>query len=111
MSITFKRFDATNYLRDEDSIAAYLDAAAEGAAEDGDPGLLVAALATVARARNLSQVARDAGITREGLYKALAVDGNPSFATVARIATALGLRLQVALPPKANTAEIADSVT
>jgi probable addiction module antidote protein len=89
VSETFSRYDAADYLGSEDDIAAYLEAAAE----DGDPAALVAALGAVARARNMSKLSRDAGMTREGLYKALSNTGNPSFATVARIAKALGFRL------------------
>jgi probable addiction module antidote protein len=61
--------------------------------EDGDPALITAALGDIARARNLSQLARDTGMSREGLYKALSGEGNPSFATVMKVARALGLRL------------------
>ena len=55
--------------------------------------LIAAALGDIARARNMSQLARDTGLTREGLYKALSGDGNPSFATVVKVAQALGLRM------------------
>ncbi len=89
MSETFSRYDAADFLGTEEDIAAYLEAAAE----DGDPAALVAALGAVARARNMSRLSREAGMTREGLYKALSSTGNPSFATVARIAKALGFRL------------------
>jgi probable addiction module antidote protein len=54
---------------------------------------VAAALGAVARARNMSQLARDTGLTREGLYKALSPDGNPSFASVAKVARALGFTL------------------
>ncbi len=91
MNVTFKRFDAAEYLKDAEDIAAYLDAVSE----EGDPAQMIAALSTVARARNMSQLARDAELTREGLYKALSADGNPSFATVSRIAKALGLRVEL----------------
>ncbi len=98
MGVTFKRFDAANYLRDAEDIAAYL----EVASEEDDPTQLIAALNTVARARNMSQLARDADMTREGLYKALSPDGNPSFATVSKIARALGLRVELhAVPAEA----------
>jgi probable addiction module antidote protein len=89
MSMTFKRFDAADHLRDEADIAAYLEAAGEF----DDPATTVAALATVARARNMSALARDADLTREGLRKALSAEGNPSFATVSKIAKALGIRV------------------
>lgn len=87
----FNRFDAADYLKTEEDIVAYLDAAIAEAADD--PALIARALGAVARARNMSQLAREAGITREGLYKALSGDGNPSFATIVKVAQALGLRL------------------
>ena len=61
----------------------------------GDGSLIRAGLAEIARAGNMSRLARDAGLSREGLYKALSKDGNPSFATVTRIVRALGLRLRI----------------
>jgi probable addiction module antidote protein len=91
MAVTFKRFDVADHLTNEDDIAGYLDAVNA----EGDPAAIVAALSDVARARNMTRLARDADITREGLYKALSPDGNPSFATVARVAEALGMRLSL----------------
>jgi probable addiction module antidote protein len=85
----FSRYDTADYLTNDEDIAAYLEAVME----DGDPALVTHALGVVARARNMSQLARDAEMSREGLYKALSGDGNPSFATVMKIARALGLRL------------------
>jgi probable addiction module antidote protein len=70
----------------EEDIAAYLEACSE----ENDPALMAEALGVVARARNMSQLARDTGLTREGLYKALSVDGNPSLATAMKVANALG---------------------
>ncbi|WP_010106436.1 addiction module antidote protein [Verminephrobacter aporrectodeae] len=89
MDVKFSRYDTADYLRTEDDIAAYLDAVME----DGDPALVAAALGDVARARNLSQLARDVGMSRQGLDKALSGAGNPSLATVLKVAQALGLRL------------------
>jgi len=67
-------------------------------AEAGDdPTFVAKAIGDVARARGMSQIARDAGITREGLYKALSEEGNPSFGTVLKVLSALGLRLHVEL--------------
>ena len=60
-----------------------------------DPIFIVHALGVVARAKNMSQLARDTGLTREGLYKALSPEGNPTFSTVAKVAKALGFRLTV----------------
>ncbi|WP_414440800.1 addiction module antidote protein [Burkholderia sp. 22PA0106] len=85
----FSRFDSVDYLVTAEDIAAYLEAAVE----DGDPALIAAALGDVARARNISQLSRDTGMSREGIYRALSGDGNPSFATVMKITAALGLRL------------------
>ena len=88
---SFGRFDAADYLRTEEDIVAYLGAVMEESGED--PALITRALGTIARARNMSQLARDAGMTREGLYKALSGEANPSFATILKVANALGLRL------------------
>lgn len=89
MSEKFSHYDTADHLRTEEEIALYLEAAME----DGDPALITAALGDVARARNMSQLARDTGMTREGLYKALSGEGNPSFATIMKVAHALGLKL------------------
>jgi probable addiction module antidote protein len=88
---TFSRYDTADYLKDEESILAYLEAAMEQAGDD--PALVAVALGNIARARDMSQLARDTGLTREGLYKALSGEGNPSFATVLKVAQAMGLRL------------------
>jgi probable addiction module antidote protein len=61
-----------------------------------DPAYIAHALGVIARARSMSQLARDTGLTREGLYKALSGEGNPSFATVLKVAHALGLKLKLA---------------
>lgn len=89
MEVKFSRYDTADYLKTEDDIADYLDAVME----DGDPALIAAALGDVARARNLSQIARDVGMSRQGLDKALSGEGNPTLATVVKVAQALGLRL------------------
>jgi probable addiction module antidote protein len=86
MANNFSRFDAADYLMTDEDIAAYLEASAE----EGDPAAMAVALGTVARARNVSQLARDTGLTREGIYKALSTDGNPGFATVVKLARAMG---------------------
>ena len=84
-------FDAADYLKTEEDCADYLSVVLG----DGDPALLAAALGDVARARGMTQVARDSGLTREGLYKALREDGNPSFATVLKVMHAMGLQISV----------------
>jgi probable addiction module antidote protein len=98
---TFTRYDTADYLRDEESILAYLDAVMEEGADD--PALITHALGNIARARNMSQLARDTGLTREGLYKALSDTGNPSFATIVKVAQALGLRLTFQAPSASSS--------
>lgn len=88
---TFGPFDTADYLNTFEDVAAYLEAVIEEG--DDDPTLIAQALGVIARSRNLSEIARQAGISREGLYKALSAGGNPSFATVLKVARALGLRI------------------
>lgn len=87
-----KPFDPAEYLNDSESIAAYLS----DALESEDTAFVADALGVVARARGMSEVAREAGVSRESLYRALSTDGNPEFATVLRVIRALGLRLSAA---------------
>jgi probable addiction module antidote protein len=82
-------FDAARYLTDDDAIAEYITAVLEA----DDPDLLLAALGDVARARGMAQVAKEAGLGRESLYKALAPGAKPRFDTVLKVARALGVRL------------------
>ena len=87
----FARYDTADYLVDIHDAAAYLEAAME---EAGDDSVYIAqALGTIARSGNVSELARRVGMSREGLYKALSADGNPSFATIIKVAKALGLKL------------------
>jgi probable addiction module antidote protein len=83
------RYDSAALLKTRKDIAAYLEAAME----DGDPRVIAAALGNIARAKGMSGLAREAGLGRESLYKALSPDGNPEFATVLKVVRALGLRL------------------
>ncbi len=92
MALKTKRWDPAEHLDSDEAIAAYVDAALE----DGDPGLIAAALGDVARARGMSQIARETGLSRESLYKALSAEGNPEFSTVVRVMKALGLRMATA---------------
>lgn len=89
----FSRYDTADYLETEADIAAYLTACVE----EDDLSLLLAALGDVARARNMTQLAVTTGMMRMGLCKALSGQGNPSFATVAKLAHALGLKITVAV--------------
>ncbi len=91
---TFTRWDVTDHLHTEEDARLYLEAAFE---EDlGDGRLIRAALSDIARARDMSQLAREVGMTREGLHKALSENGNPNFDTMMKIIRALGMRLQIA---------------
>ena len=90
-SETFSPFDAADYLSTFEDVAAYLEAVIDEG--DDDPALIAQALGAIARSGNVSELARRAGMSREGLYKALSADGNPSFATVLKVSRALGLRL------------------
>jgi probable addiction module antidote protein len=93
-----KPCDPAEYLDTPESIAAYMTEALE----TGDPSFVADALGVIARARGMSEVAREAGVSRESLYRALSADGNPEFGTVMRVAQALGLRLSVTpIPNKA----------
>lgn len=85
------RWDSADYLRNEADITAYFDAAVEEGGDD--PAYMLHVLNTIARARGMMKLAHDAGLTRGGLYKALAPDAKPSFQTVHKIAKALGFRL------------------
>jgi probable addiction module antidote protein len=82
-------FDAARYLTDDAAVAEYMTAVLEA----DDPDLLLLALGDVARARGMAQVAKDAGLGRESLYKALAPGAKPRFDTVLKVARALGVRL------------------
>ena len=93
MPETSTKLDAAEHLGSREDVRLYLEACAEE--DPGDGSLFRAALNDIARARNMSLLARDAGVSREGLYKALSENGNPSFATVMRITRALGMQLRI----------------
>jgi probable addiction module antidote protein len=82
-------WDVQDYLETQEDIVAYIEAAFE----DGDAKVIAAALGDIAKAKGMTQIARDANLGRESLYKALAPDGNPEFATVLKVLRALGLEL------------------
>ena len=82
-------WDPAEHLNSEEDMAAYLEAALQ----KGDSTLIAAALGDIARAKGMSQIARDAGLGRESLYKALTAEGNPEFATIMKVIAALGLQL------------------
>lgn len=89
--LTLKKWDSAKHLTDDESIALYLQACFEEASDDA--AFIANALGNVARAKGMSQLARDTGLGRESLYKALSGEGNPSFSTILKVLSALGLRL------------------
>ena len=91
MAEKFSRYDTADYLKTEEDMALYLDACIEE--DPGDGSLIRTALGTIARAKGMSQLARDTGISREGLYRALSAEGNPEFSTVMKVIRALGVKL------------------
>ncbi|MFQ4135736.1 addiction module antidote protein [Nodosilinea sp. PGN35] len=82
-------WDAADHLETPEDMAAYLEAALE----EGDPALIVAVLGDIARSKGMTHVARETGLGRESLYKALSIEGNPEFGTVIKVIKALGLQL------------------
>jgi len=93
MTIKTTRWDSAEHLKTDEDIQFYLEACLEEAGDD--PDFIVHALGVIARAKNMSQLARDTGLTREGIYKAFSSDGNPTFSTVSKVAKALGLQITV----------------
>jgi probable addiction module antidote protein len=82
-------FDPAVYLDNEEAMAAYMSEALD----TGDPAFIADALGVIARARGMSELARDTGLSREGLYRSLSRDGNPELATIIRVMQSLGLKL------------------
>lgn len=97
MPISTTRWDSAEHLKTEEDIQLYLEACLEEA--EDDPALIIHALGVVARAKNMSQLSRDTGLSREGLYKALSPDGNPTFSTIAKVTKALGFKLTIQPTP------------
>ena len=95
MNERFTKWDAVHELKSEEDIALYFEACLED--DPGDGSLIRAALGDIARARGMSLVARETGMARESLYKALSPEGNPDFATVMKVIKALGFRLHAEL--------------
>lgn len=93
MSETASKWDAADHLHTPEDARLNLEACAEEDPSDGS--LMRAALHDIARSRNMSQLAREAGMSREGLYRALSENGNPTVATVMRIARALGMKVRI----------------
>jgi probable addiction module antidote protein len=101
MTIETTKWDASEFLDSEEEIFAYIEAAFE----DGDPAIITHALGNVARARGMTSIAKDAGVTREALYKALSDKGDPKLSTLLGVMKALGLKLTAEAAPKDKYAE------
>ena len=98
MTLKTTPWDSAELLESPEAIAAYIEAAFE----DGDPSLITHALGVVARARGMTQLAKDAGLSRDAMYKAFQPDGNPTLQTLTSVMKALGMKLSaqtVANPP------------
>ena len=91
MTEKFTRFDPVDHLQSDEDMAMYLDACLDE--DPGDGSVVRAALNDIARAQGMTQLARDTGITREGLYKALSPAGNPEFSTILKVIKALKIKL------------------
>ncbi len=93
-ALKLREWNSAEHLQTEEDMALYLEACLQEAGDDA--AFIAKALGTIARAKGMSQVARDTGLGRESLYKALSGEGNPSFATILKVTTALGIRLHAA---------------
>ena len=102
MNTTTNTYDVADYLRTPEDMAAYLEACIEEA--DGDAAFIAKALGDIARAQGMTQVARDAGLSRESLYKALSGERSPSFDTILKVISALGLKLSASVRQEAEVA-------
>jgi probable addiction module antidote protein len=96
MTLKLKKWDVTEHMDNEEFISEYLKAAFES----GNIHEITRALADVAHARNMTDLAAKMGITRQGLYKTLSENGNPEFATIQKLITALGLQMSIISPAK-----------
>lgn len=95
MAIKLNKWDVAEHLGSEEDMALYLEACLEEAGDDA--AFIAKALGDIARAKGMTQLARDTGLGRESLYKALSGEGNPSFATILKVLNALGLRLHASV--------------
>ena len=89
--IKLRKWDSAEYLRTDEDMVLYLEACLEEAGDDA--AFIAKALGTIARAKGMTQLAKETGLGRESLYKALSGEGNPSFATILKVTSALGIKL------------------
>lgn len=93
MTVKLNKWDVLDHLKTEEDMTLYLEACFEEAGDD--PAFIAKALGDIAKARSMTQLAKDTGLGRESLYKALSGEGNPSFGTILKVIKALGLKLRV----------------
>lgn len=93
MSEKYMRFDAADHLSNRDDVATYLEIALDDS--DEDPTAVPRALGVIARSQNMSELARRVGMSRDGLYRALSAEGNPTWVTLLKVTSALGLRFEL----------------
>ncbi|USP47085.1 addiction module antidote protein [Alcaligenes faecalis] len=96
-TIKLRKWDSAEYLQTEEDMVLYLEACMEEAGDDA--AFIAKALGNIARAKGMSQLAKETGLGRESLYKALSGEGNPSFGTILKVMHALGIKLQPQLVP------------
>ncbi len=99
-------YDVAEFLETPEEMAAYLEACIQEA--DGDAAFIAKALGDIARAKGMTQVAREAGLSRESLYKALSGDRSPSFDTILKVVSALGLQLSASVKESAIVEDVAE---
>ena len=97
--VTFKKYDAAEYIKDKETAIAFL----EVALEENDPDFLLRAIDNIARSKGMTQIAKEMKLSRRGLYKSFAPDGNPSFRTMFKLIDLLGLQIKLVQKPAAET--------
>lgn len=98
-ALKLRKWDSAEHLKTDEDMALYLEACLQEAGDDA--AFIAKALGTIARAKGMSQLARDTGLGRESLYKALSGEGNPSFSTILKVTNALGIKLHAQSVPSA----------
>lgn len=96
-TLNLRKWDSAEHLKTEENMAQYLEACLQEAGDDA--AFIAKALGNIARAKGMSQLARDTGLGRESLYKALSGEGNPSFSTILKVTAALGIQLHAQTAP------------
>ncbi len=106
MAVTLKKWDILDHLKTEEDMTLYLEACFDEAGDDA--AFIAKALGDIAKARSMTQLAKDTGLGRESLYKALSGEGNPSFGTILKVINAMGLQLHVSALPNHKIESIHD---